>query len=52
MEYVSKVIAPSEHVVIPVTFQPDVKGEFERFVFIDCNVKEEDLEIPIKGIVY
>ena len=52
VEYVSKVIAPSEHVVFHVTFRPDTKGEFERFVFIDCNVKEEKLEIPIKGIIY
>ena len=52
VEYVSKVRAPSEHVVFHVTFRPDTKGEFERFVFIDCNVKEENLEIPIKGIIY
>ena len=38
--------------VVHVTFRPDVKGEFERFIFIDCNVKEKVLEIPVRGIVY
>lgn len=52
VEYNSKVLAPSESAVFHVTFRPDAKGEFERFIFIDCNVTEENLEIPIKGIVY
>jgi hypothetical protein len=48
----SKIVAPSEDAVLYVTFQPDVKGEIERWIFIDCNIKEESLEIPIKGIIY
>ena len=52
VEYDSKVIAPSESVVFHVIFRPDVKGEFERFIFIDCNVKEESLEVPVMGVIY
>lgn len=52
VEFSSKVIAPSERGVFYVTFQPDVKGEIERFIYIDCNIKEKSLEIPIKGIIY
>ena len=52
VEYNSEVLVPSESVVFHVTFRPDVKGDFERFIFIDCNVEKEILEIPIKGIVY
>lgn len=52
VEYNSEVLVPSESVVFHVTFRPDVKGDFERFIFIDCNVEKESLEIPIKGIVY
>lgn len=52
LEYTSKVLSPSEHTIFHVTFRPDVKGEIERLIFIDCNVKEESLEIPIKGVVY
>ena len=48
----SKVVAPSEDAVLHVTFRPDAKGEIERWIFIDCNIKEESLEIPIKGIIY
>lgn len=52
VECASKVVAPSEDAVLHVTFRPDVKGEIERWIFIDCNIKEESLEIPIKGIIY
>lgn len=52
VECTSKVVAPSENAVLHVTFRPDVKGEIERWIFIDCNIKEKSLEIPIKGIVY
>lgn len=48
----SKVIAPLERVFISVMLKPDVKGEFERFVFVDCNVRGNVLEIPIKGNSY
>lgn len=48
----SKVVVPSEDAVLHVTFRPDAKGEIERWIFIDCNIKEESLEIPIKGIIY
>ena len=51
VEYASKMLAPSETAVFYVTFRPDVKGKFERLIFIDCNVKEECLEIPVKGNV-
>ena len=46
------IIPPLGEEVVHVTFKPDVKGEFERFIFIDCNVKEKVLEIPVRGIVY
>lgn len=50
--YNSNVLTPSESVVFHVIFRPDAKGEFERFIFIDYNVKEESLEIPVRGVIY
>ena len=46
------ILPPLGEEVLYVTFKPDIKGEFERFIFIDCNVKERVLEIPVMGIVY
>ena len=52
VKYDSKVIPPSGYGTLHVIFRPDIKGEIERLIFIDCNVKEKSLEIPVKGIVY
>lgn len=51
-ELVRRIIPPSESEILHVTFRPDAVGEFERFIFIDCNVKEKELEISVKGTVY
>lgn len=51
-ELLRKIIPPSESEVLHVTFRPDAIGEFERLIFINCNVNELFLEIPIKGIIY
>lgn len=47
-----KVIPISESEVLHITFRPEALGEFERYVYINCNVKEKELYIPIKGNVY
>lgn len=47
-----KVIPASESEVLHITFRPDALGEFKRYVYINCNAKEKELEIPIRGIVY
>ena len=52
VKYDSNVIAPTEYSTLHVIFRPDIKGKIERLIFIDCNIKEESLEIPVKGIVY
>lgn len=46
------IIPPLGTEVLYVTFRPDAIGEFERLIFINCNVNELFLEIPIKGRIY
>lgn len=52
VKIVQKVVAPQENTCLHVVFQPDVIGEFERFIYVNCNVMNGFMEIPIKGISY
>lgn len=46
-----QVLSPSDSTFLCITFYPEDKGIFERFVYVYCNVKESPLEISIKGCV-
>ena len=44
-------VAISESTYLTVTFQPEDRGEFERYVYLYGNMQESPLEISIKGCV-
>ena len=44
-------LAPSETMNLHITFQPEEKGYFERYVSVHCNVSNSPIEILISGPV-
>ena len=46
-----ELVVPSGATWLSITFQPEEKGEFERYVYVYCNTKDAPIEISIKGCV-
>ena len=44
-------IPPSESIWLSITFQPEDKGMFERYVYVYANIETSPLEISIRGYI-
>ena len=51
VEYEKLSLAPSESTCLYITFRPEGKGYFERYVSIHCNIANSPIEILINGRV-
>lgn len=51
VEYEKQVLPPSETLELHITFHPEEKGYFERYISIHCNVSDSPIEILINGRV-
>lgn len=51
VEYEKQVLPPSETLELHITFHPEEKGYFERYILIHCNVSDSPIEILMNGRV-